>query len=102
MKPVQDAIDRQPVATHTKIKEKLNKMESEGKICRQYKPTAWSSNTIVRETKDKFRICLDPSNTIDKAIRVPKHPIPRFENLVAIGGCVFRMLLILLLILLLI
>ena len=56
-------------------------MESEGKICRQYEPTAWCSNMTIRETKDKFRICLDPSNTINKAIRVPKHPIPRFEDI---------------------
>ena len=33
----------------------------------------------VRETK--FRICLDPSNTINKAIRVPKHAIARFEDI---------------------
>ena len=35
----------------------------------------------IRETKDKFRICLDPSNTINKALRVPQHPIPRFEDI---------------------
>ena len=26
-------------------------------------------------------MCLDPSNTINKAISVPKHPIPRFEDI---------------------
>ena len=56
-------------------------MESKGKICRPYEPTAWCSNMRVRETKDKFRICLDPSNTINKVIRVPKHLIPRFEDI---------------------
>ena len=30
---------------------------------------------------DKFRICLDPSNTINKATRVPKDPFPRFEDI---------------------
>ena len=79
--PVHDAIHRQPVARHIKIKEELDRMEEEGKICRQYEPTAWCSNMTVRETPDKFRICLDPSNTINKAIRVPKHPIPRFEDI---------------------
>lgn len=79
--PVHDAIHRQPVARHARIKGQLDKMESEGKICRQYEPTAWCSNMTIRETKDKFRICLDPSNTINKAIRVPKHPIPRFEDI---------------------
>ena len=81
VKPAHDAIHHQPVARHAKIKEQLDKMESKGKRCRQYEPTAWYSNMTVRETKDKFRICLDPSNTIDKAIRVPKHPIPRFEDI---------------------
>jgi len=79
--PVHDAIHRQPVARHAKIKEELDKMESEGKICRQYESTAWCSNMTVRETKDKFRICLHPTNTINKAIRVPKHPIPLFEDI---------------------
>ena len=79
--PVHDAIHRQPVAWHAKIKEQLHKMESEGKICRQYEPTDWCSNMTVRETKDTFRICLDPSNTINKAIRLPKHPIPHFEDI---------------------
>ena len=79
--PVHDAIHTQPVARHIKIKEELDRMEEEGKICRQYEPTAWCSNMTVRETPDKFRICLDPSNTINKAIRVPKHPIPRFEDI---------------------
>jgi len=77
--PVHDAMT--PVALHAKIKKQLNKMESEGKICRQYEPTAWCSNMTVSETKDKFRICLDPSNTINKAIRVPKLPIPCFEDI---------------------
>jgi len=35
----------------------------------------------VRETKEKFRICLDPSITINKAMRVPKNPISRFEDI---------------------
>ena len=79
--PIHDDIHQQPVARHAKIKEQLDKMESEGKICRQCKPTAWCSNMTVRKTKDKFRICLHPSNTINKAIRVPNHPIPLFEDI---------------------
>ena len=56
VKPVHDAIHHQPIARHTKIKEQLRKMEGQGKICRQYKPTAWCSNMTVRETKNKFRM----------------------------------------------
>ena len=33
VKLVHDVFHRQPIARHTKIKEQLNKMESEGKIC---------------------------------------------------------------------
>ena len=58
--PVHDPIHHQLAARHSKIKLQLDKMESEGKISRQYEPTAWCSNVTVRETKDKFRICLDP------------------------------------------
>ena len=76
--PVHDTIHWQPVARRVKIREQLDKMESEGKICQHYEPTTWCSNMMIREPKDKFRICLDPSNTINKAIRVPKHPIPHF------------------------
>ena len=45
---VHDAIHRQPLARHAKIKEQFDKMESEGKICRQYKPTAWCSDVTIR------------------------------------------------------
>ena len=79
--PVHDTIHQQPLARHAKIKEQSHEMESEGKICRQNEPTAWCSNMTVRETKDKLRICLDPSDNINKAIRVPRHPIPRFEDI---------------------
>ena len=81
VKPFHDAIYRRPVARHAKTKQQLDKVESEGNICRHYEPTAWCSNMTFRATKDKFRICLDPSNTINKAIRVTKHPIPRFEDI---------------------
>ena len=45
---VHDAIHRQPLARHAKIKEQFDKMESEGKICRQYEPTAWCSDVTIR------------------------------------------------------
>ena len=32
----------------------------------------------IKEAKDEFRICLDPSNNIKKAMRGPKHPIHIF------------------------
>ena len=79
--PVHYAIHRRAVARHAKIIEQLEKMEGEGEICQQYEPTTWCSNMTMKGTKDKFRIFLDPSNTINKAIRVPKHPIPCFADI---------------------
>jgi len=79
--PVHDTIHQQPLARYAKIKEQLHKIEREGKICRQYEPTAWCSNMTIRETKDKFRVCLDPPDNTSKAIRGPRHPIPCFEDI---------------------
>ena len=75
---VHDAIHRQPLARHAKIKEQLDKMKCEGKICRKSEPKAWCSDMTIKEAKDEFRMCLDPSNTNKKAMRGPKHPIHIF------------------------
>ena len=48
---VHDAIQGQPLARHAKIKEQFEKMESEGKTCWQYKPTAWCSDMTIREAR---------------------------------------------------
>lgn len=49
-------------------------------------PTPWVSNMVVRErpatdTKQaKVRICLDPCQTVNKAILRPMYPIPTLEE----------------------
>ena len=75
---VHDTIHRQPLTKHAKIKEKLDKMKWEGKIYRKSEPKAWCSDMNIQQAKDEFRICLDPSNTIKKAVRGPRHPIHIF------------------------
>ena len=45
-------------------------------------PTAWISNSVYREKPDgSIRVCIDPSQTIKKAIEVPKYPIPTVDEL---------------------
>ena len=44
-------------------------------------PTDWLSNILVKEKPNgKLRICIDPSQTINKAIRRPKYTIPTIEE----------------------
>ena len=56
------------------IKEALDKLIETGQLVRVTEPTLWISNMVVRErlasaTKPaKVRICLDPSQTVNKAI----------------------------------
>ena len=46
-------------------------------------PTDWLSNMLVKEKPNgKLRICIDPSQTINKTIKRPKYTIPTIkENL---------------------
>lgn len=68
------------------IKEALDKLINTGQLVRVNEPTPWISNMVVRErpasaTKSaKVRICLDPSQTINKAIIRPVYPIPTLEE----------------------
>ena len=44
-------------------------------------PTDWLSNMLVKEKPNgKLRICIDPSQTINKAIKRPKYTIPTIEE----------------------
>ena len=53
-------------------------MKCEGKICRKSELKAQCSDMTIKEAENEFRICLDLSNTIKKAMRGPKHPIHIF------------------------
>ena len=68
----------QAAASKTCPKEQLDKVKCKGKTCKKSDPKAWCSDMTIREAKDEFRICLDPSITINKAMRGPKHPIHIF------------------------
>lgn len=87
VKPIQ-AAPHHYAAKLPVIKEALDKLVYTGQLIRVNKPTPWISNIVVRErpatdTKPaKIRICLDPSQTINKAIIRPIYPIPTLtENI---------------------
>ena len=70
------AVHRVPVAKREKEKEALDRYVEEGIMAKVDEPTPWCSNTLIRETPRKFRVCIDPSQTVNKAILRPKHQMP--------------------------
>ena len=86
IRPIQAAPHRYTAPKIPTIKEALDKLVNTGQLIRVNKPTPWISNMGVRErsasdTKPaKVRICLDPSQTINKAIIRPVYPIPTLEE----------------------
>ena len=86
VEPIQAAPHRYAAPKLPVIKEALDKLIQTGQLVRVNEPTPWISNMVVRErpataTKPaKVRICLDPSQTINKAIIRPVYPIPTLEE----------------------
>ena len=74
-------IHRVPVAKLEKVKAKLDDMVECGKLKKVDQPTNWCSIMAVREKvlpdgTTKVRLCLDPSQTLNKAIIIPRYQIP--------------------------
>ena len=67
-------------------KEALDKLVNTEQLIHVNKPTPWISNMVVHERPAsdskpaEVRICLDPSQTINKAIIRPVYPIPTLEE----------------------
>ena len=86
VKPIQAVPHRYAAPKLPIIKEALDKLIETGQLVRVNEPTPWISNMVVRErpasaTKPaKVRICLDPSQTVNKAIIRPVYPIPTLEE----------------------
>ena len=86
IKPIQAAPHRYAAPKLPIIKDALDKLIHSGQLIRVNAPTPWISNMVVRErpataTKPaKVRICLDPSQTVNKAILRPVYPIPTLEE----------------------
>ena len=61
-------------------KSALYKYEKAGIITKVVEPTPWCSNEVIRETPREVQICIDPSQTINKAILRPVYQMPTLNE----------------------
>ena len=81
VRPVHAQVRRVPVVKLDRVNEELERLAKEGIIKPVSQPTDWLSNILVKEKPNgKLRICIDPSQTINRAIRRPKYTIPTIEE----------------------
>ena len=79
--PVHAPTRRVPVAKLDRVNEELKRLCEEGIVRPVTQPTDWLSNMLIKEKPNgKLRICIDPSQTINKAIKRPKYTIPTIEE----------------------
>ena len=79
--PIHAPMRHVPVAKIDKVNEELKRLCKEGIIRSVTQPTDWLSNMLIKEKPNgKLRICIDPSQTINKAIKRPKYTIPTIEE----------------------
>ena len=79
--PVHAPTRRVPVAKLDRVNEELERLCEEGIIRPVTQPTDWLSYMLVKEKPNgKLRICIDPSQTINKVIKRPKYTIPTIEE----------------------
>ena len=78
--PVQMPIHRVPVAKRIKEKEALDRYTAAGIIKKVEEPTSWCSNEVIKETPKKTRICIDPSQTVNKGILRPVYQMPTLSG----------------------
>ena len=70
------------MAKKAKTAEAIRDLEKQGILKKVTEPTPWISNSVYREKPDgSLRVCIDPSQTINKAIEIPKYPIPTVDEL---------------------
>jgi hypothetical protein len=63
-----------------KEKEALDRYVEASVMAKVNESIPWCSNTLIRETTNKFRICIHLSQTLHKAILRPKHPMPTLNE----------------------
>ena len=74
-------VRRVPVAKLEREDEELERLSNNGIIKPVTQPTDWLSNILLKEKPNgKNRICIDPSQTINRAIRKPEYTIPTIEE----------------------
>ncbi len=71
VRPVHAQVRQVPVAKLGRVNEELERLSNEGIITPVTQTTDWFSNILVKEKPNgKLRICIDPSQTINKAVRL--------------------------------
>lgn len=80
--PIHAPTHRVPVAKLDRVNEELGRrLCEEGTLRPVTEPTDWLSNMMVKEKSNgKLRICIYPSQTLNKAIKRPKYTIPTIEE----------------------
>ena len=89
--PIHAPIHRIPLAKRERVKQKLDEMVRDEKLVKVDGPTDWCSNMTVVEKvtssgQSKVRLCLDPSQTINKALIIPKYQIPTLKEILPALG----------------
>ena len=80
--PIQGHLKRCPVAKEAKASDAIRDLEKQGILKKVTEPTAWISDSVYREKPDgSIRVCIDPCQMINKAIELPKYPIPTVDEL---------------------
>ena len=69
--PIQMPIHRVPIPKRDKEKQAIDNYVKSNILKKVDEPTAWCSNILCRESPNKFRVCIDPSHTVNKAINRP-------------------------------
>ena len=70
-----------PVAKLDRVNDELKRLCDDGIIKPVMEPTEWLSNILVKEKPNgKLRICIDPSQMINKVIKRPIYTIPTIEE----------------------
>ena len=81
IRPVHAPRRRIPVARVQRVNEALERLCEDGVIAPVTQPTDWLSNMLIKEKPNgKLRICIDPSQTINRAIKRPIYTIPTIEE----------------------
>ena len=78
--PVQMPIHRVPLSKRLKEKAAIERYVKEGILEKVTQPTSWCSNILCREQPNKFRVCIDPSQTINQAIERPVYQMPTLNE----------------------
>ena len=72
---------RVPVAKLDRVNDELKRLCDDGIIRQVTKPTDWLSNMLAKKKPNgKFRICIDPRQTINRAFKRPLYIILIIEE----------------------